>query len=330
MKHNIQITIIILSMFILTQFIGLLVVNAYSPIHKQIINETTGEIQNVTIDKLPEGFQPPADIKPMEFLPMLIISFVLAIVIMLILMKFGLNRILKFWFFIVVIIAIGLTLNAILALFPSLNKFIIPGNLTYAFFISLVLALPLAIYKIFKRNILVHNFTELMIYPGLAAVLVPLFNIPAIIIILIIISIYDAWAVWHSGIMQKMAKFQMNELKIFAGFFIPYIGKKQKQEIDLIKSKYKSQISRDKAVKKKKIQISLAILGGGDVIFPIIAAGTLLRLYGWTPAIFIIFGALAGLSFLLLISQKKKFYPAMPFITAGIFLAMLVWRLFLF
>jgi len=330
MKHNLQVTLIILSMFILTQFIGLLVVNAYSPIHKQIINETTGEMQNVTIDKLPEGFQPPADIKPMEFLPMLVISFILAIIIMLILMKFGLNRILKFWFFVVVIIAIGLTLNAILNLFPALNNYLIPNNLTYAFFISLILAIPLAIYKIFKRNILIHNVTELMVYPGLAAVLVPLFNIPAIIIILIIISIYDAWAVWHSGIMQKMAKFQMNELKIFAGFFIPYIGSKQRQEINLIKSKYKSQKLQEKVLKKKKMKVSLAILGGGDVVFPIIAAGTLLRIHGWVPAIFIIFGALAGLTFLLAISQKKKFYPAMPFITAGIFLAMLVWRLFFF
>ncbi|MFH1711431.1 MAG: presenilin family intramembrane aspartyl protease [Nanoarchaeota archaeon] len=330
MKHNLQVTIIILSMFIITQFIGLLVVNAYSPIHTQIINETTGEIQNVSIDKLPQGFQPPAEVKPIEFLPMLIISFILAIIIMLILMKFGLNKILKLWFFVVVIIAIGLTLNTILTLFPALNNYLIKDNLTYAFFISLLLAIPLSIYKIYKRNLIVHNITELMVYPGLAAILVPLFNVTAIIVILIIISLYDAWAVWHSGIMQKMTKFQMNELKIFAGFFIPYIGRKQRRELKLIKSKFKTQKSQEKELRKKKMRVSLAILGGGDVVFPIIAAGTLLRIYGWTPAILIIFGALAGLSFLLLISQKKKFYPAMPFITAGIFLAMLIWRLFLF
>ncbi|MBU3912870.1 MAG: hypothetical protein KKE50_02135 [Nanoarchaeota archaeon] len=330
MKHNIQVTLIILGMFLLTQFIGLLVVNAYSPIQKQIINESTGEITTVSIDQLPEGFQAPKEVKPIEFLPMLIVSFILAIVIMLILMKFGLNKILKFWFFMVVIIAIALTLNIILNKLPALNSYIIQDTITYSFFISIIIALPLAIYKIFKRNILIHNLTELMVYPGLAAVLVPLFNVLGIIIILIIISIYDAWAVWHSGIMQKMAKFQMNELKIFAGFFVPYIGKKQRQEIKLIKSKYKSQKSQERVLKNKKIKVSLAILGGGDVIFPIIAAGTLLRLFGWLPAILVIFGALAGLSFLLLVSEKKKFYPAMPFITAGIFLAMLIWRVFLF
>ena len=86
--------------------------------------------------------------------------------------------------------------------------------------IALVIAIPLAIGKIYKRNFIVHNFSELLIYPGIAAVFVPLLNLTSIIILLILISIYDMWAVWKSKIMQKMAKFQMNELKIFGGFYV--------------------------------------------------------------------------------------------------------------
>ena len=323
MKHNLKITIILLVMFLLTQFLGLLVINSYTPTTKQVLNET-GQLQNVTIEKLPEGFQPPEGIKPMEFLPSIIISFIFAIGLMFLFMKFGLNRILRTWFFLVVIIALGLSLNALLSKFPALTSYLVQGAITYAFFFSLLIAVPLAIYKVFKRNLLVHNITELLIYPGIAAVLVPLFNTLGLIIILILISLYDMWAVWRSKIMIKMAKFQMNELKLFAGFYVPYLGKKERQDLDMIKQKYKTQQLQEKALKKKKIKVNLAILGGGDVVFPMIAAGVLLRAFGIWPAVLVIFGALAGLLFLFSISEKKKFYPAMPFITGGIFLAMLI------
>ena len=84
------------------------------------------------------------------------------------------------------------------------------------------------------------------------------------------------------------------------------------------------------SVKKKKFKISLAILGGGDVIFPIITAGVFMRAYGIIPALLIIAGALAGLTFLFTITKKGKSYPAMPYISVGIFLAMLIWRIFIF
>jgi presenilin-like A22 family membrane protease len=128
------------------------------------------------------------------------------------------------------------------------------------------------------------------------------------------------WAVWKSGIMQKMAKYQMNELKIFSGFFIPYISKKVRMGL---KGLSKSEL------KKKKIKANVAILGGGDVVFPVITAGVMLKDFGLWPAIFVIIGAALGLSYLLFFAEKKKFYPAMPFITAGIFLGILVSRLLL-
>jgi len=70
---------------------------------------------------------------------------------------------------------------------------------------------------------------------------------------------------------------------------------------------------------KQKVRMNVAILGGGDVIFPIIAAGVMLKTLGLFSAIFVIIGAAIGLSYLLFFSEKKKFYPAMPFISAGIF-----------
>jgi presenilin-like A22 family membrane protease len=181
-------------------------------------------------------------------------------------------------------------------------------------YILLIFVLPLAIVKVYKRNFLIHNLTELVIYPSIAAVFVPLLNLWTIIILLVLISVYDMWAVWKSGVMQKMAKYQMNELKIFSGFFIPYISKKVREQLSKLP---KSEL------KNKKVKANVAILGGGDVIFPIITAGVMLVYYGFWPALFVIIGATLGLSYLLFFAKKKKFYPAMPFITAGIFLGLL-------
>ena len=75
------------------------------------------------------------------------------------------------------------------------------------------------------------------------------------------------------------------------------------------------------------MKVNIALLGGGDIVFPIIAAGVFLVKYNLTAALFVTFGALVGLGTLLLFSEKKKSYPAMPFITAGIFLGMIIWKL---
>ena len=238
-----------------------------------------------------------------SFLPSIIIAFIIAITLLFLLTKFNAEKILKIWFFVVVTIALGICFNSIAPDFK--NKALI----------VLVIALPLAFIKIFKRNFLIHNITELFVYPGIAAVFVPLLNMWTIIILLILISAYDIWAVWHSGIMQKMAKYQINKLKVFSGFFVPYASKKVRAQIQKMK---KSDL------KKKKIKINLAILGGGDIIFPIITAGVMLKSFGIGHALMVIAGATLGLGYLFFYAEKKKFYPAMPFITAGIFAAMIL------
>ena len=319
MKHNLKITIILLTMFVVTQFIGLYVVDHYSS-----VKVVDGIVMNVSAQDLPFGLETPEIEKETDFyklFPSLILAFVIAISLLFFLTKFKAEIILKAWFFIVVMIALVISLIAIL---PTFN---------YVFIMALVIALPLAFIKIYKKEFLVHNLTELFIYPGIAAVFVPILNFWTIIILLILISIYDAWAVWHSGIMQKMAKYQIDKLNIFSGFFVPYISGKMKAKIKKMKQTFKKS-----ELKKKKIKVNVAILGGGDVIFPIITAGVLLKtgkvLLPWTniqifqggfiPALFVIFGATLGLTYLFFFSEKKKFYPAMPFITAGIFLGMVL------
>lgn len=314
MKHNLKITIVLLAMFVITQFIGLYVVNHYST--QKVIDGQV--VSNITAPGLPFGLETPEVKNNSEYNQIfvsIIFAFVIAVSLLFFLTKFNAEFILKLWFFAVVVIALGISFNAILSFAQ------------YSVIISLVIALPLAFVKIYKQEFLIHNATELFIYPGIAAVFVPILNIYTIIGLLIIISIYDMWAVWHSGIMQKMARYQIDKLNVFSGFFVPYASKKVKAQI----KKYKEKKSKSKKkLKLKKFKVNLAILGGGDVIFPIITAGVMLKSFGFFPALFVIIGAALGLAYLFFWAEKKKFYPAMPFITAGIFLGMILsWIIFL-
>ena len=98
--------------------------------------------------------------------------------------------------------------------------------------------------------------------------------------------------------MIKMAKFQ-SKAKLFAGLFIPY------------------KLSK---TKKKSKKTSIAILGGGDMAFPLIFAGVAMKSLGFLKANMIPLFAAAALTTLFFMAKKKKFYPAMPFVTAGCFI----------
>src|SRR3989338_174411 len=307
MKHTWVITLLLLAMFFVTQMLGLFVINQYSP-----RDQTLGQ-------ELPYGMEPPKEVAPRSAFDLVFsfaIAFALVVVLILILTKYRAETFLRLWFFAVVTLAIGITLNSVLTYLPNSSL------------LALVIALPLAFFKIFKRNLLVHNITELFVYPGIAAIFVVMLMswttspLTAIIIILILISIYDMYAVWHAGFMQKMAAYQIQTLKVFTGFFVPYIGKKEKKIISKM-AKTKSKNKTD-----GKVKVGVAILGGGDIVFPIILAGIVFIQIGIISALKVSLGATLALATLFYLSEKGKFYPAMPFITTGCFVALGISRAF--
>jgi len=254
---------------------------------------------------LPAFLEPPSGTSQQVNLFSILIAILTGTILILILIKFQAATVIRVWFFIVVILAITITLNSFL--FPIKNSFVV----------ALFLAVPLAIFKVFFRNIKIHNLTELAIYPGIASLFIPLLTINSVVILLVAISLYDMYAVWHSGIMQKMAKYHINQLKIFPGFFIPYIG----SNAGKLENERKETSEK---LKRKAIKIKVAILGGGDVIFPIILAGVVLSQFGLFSALIISSGATISLAYLLYNSEKGKFYPAMPFISIGCFLSLII------
>jgi len=112
---------------------------------------------------------------------------------------------------------------------------------------------------------------------------------------LIIISVYDLIAVYKTKHMIALAEFQ-TKMKLFAGLYIPYKNKE-------------------------------AILGGGDIAFPLMFAGVLLKQFG-NIAFMVPFIVTLSLFCLFLLTRKNKFYPAMPFLTIGCFMAYAILLIF--
>lgn len=304
MKHTLKVTTILIAMFVIAQLIGLYAVNFYLNADYQI---PYGFNEQKTIEKTP-GFYT-------QFLVSLIFSFIVAVLIVFFLMRVQSLWLIRTWFFIVIAIALGITLNILIA----------KMNLQYSSIIALALGILLAYFKVFRKNVIIHNLTEVMIYPGIAVIFVSMLNIWTAILLLVLISIYDMWAVWCSGIMMKMAKYQINNVGFLGGFMLPYASKKIKEKILLLKNKYKNKKIPEKEIKKNKIKIGLAILGGGDIVFPIIATGVFFKTFNSLPGALMItlFSTLALIA-LFIFGDKKKAYPAMPYLTMGILLGMLV------
>jgi len=301
MKYNARLTLILLGMFVLVQLISLYIVGFY--------------LEN----PIPYGFNHTQDISEqpsftINFLASFLSSFIIAVLLIFFLMKLKYAWFMRIWFFIVVSLTSAITLNAI---FMQLG-------LSFSAVLGLIFGAVSSYFKTFKKNMITQNLTELLIYPGLASVFVNILNLPVAITILILISIYDIWAVWHSGIMQKMAKYQINEVGVFTGFLIPHATKKIKDKIKALKLKYNNKIPL-KVIKNSKIKINLAILGGGDIAFSAVASGVFLKTTSniYAALIVTLFTTLA-LAYLFIFGKKKKYYPAMPYLTAGMFIGMLI------
>ncbi len=320
-------------MFIIIQIVGIFIINAYSPTLNISNNQTLNTTSLASTD-LPFGLEDESASNPIS----IILTFLLAFFIISILLKYKLKLVLRTWFLIVTIIAIGITINGFL-----LN--ISNQNITWA--IALSTGIIFGFLKVFKPNKYIHNFTEIFIYPGIATILVttiynpnkPGLNIILMLILLVLISTYDIWGVWKSKLMTKIAKYEMEEVKIFGGLIIPYISKKDKLKIKKLKKKYKEKRIPNIAIQKKKIKVSAAILGGGDIAFTIVTMGVfmwtfpqqvLFGIHGLIPALFILLGSILGLSYIFFFGDPKKPYPAMPYITTGIFTMLLIWKMIFF
>lgn len=305
MKHNFKISGILLGFFILSQLFGLFVIS-YD------MNKVFDEKTNQTITTFSEtaiGQRP--DLVGVETIIFLSFAIIFGTGLVLLLARFNKQKLWKAWFF----MAIWMTISITLGVFMKNN---------YVYLIGLLIA----IWKVFRPNFFIHNFSEILIYAGIAFLLSPIFNIYWASIMLIIISIYDAFAVWQSKHMIKLAVFQRDS-NLFAGLNINY-DKKGIKKINTPKIAT-TKLTTEKNVKTKTTHMNSAVLGGGDMAFPLIFSGTILtfffnsglsKIQSYIYTLPVVVFSTLGLGLLLYYSKKEKFYPAMPFISAGCFIGL--------
>lgn len=326
MKHNLNITLALLLFFVLSQILGLSLINKDSQITVEKINNQN--IINVTHADTSIGARP--DISGFGSFLYIVIGITIGTLLVLILVKYNKNKIWKYWFLAAVWLATSVSLGVI-----------IKTSFFFAYDVAIFISLLLALWKIFWPNVYIHNITEVLMYSGIALMLVPLFDVLWVVVLLLTISLYDMYAVWRSKHMIKMAKFQ-TESEVFAGIMIHYKRNKSdttEESKEFKKSKEDlSKISASKMSSSKKIssntssqqrtsgKSNTAILGGGDVAFPLIFTGVIMENFiregltksqAFMHSSIIILTTTIALALLFFFAKKDKFYPAMPFITAG-------------
>ena len=298
MKHDFKVTIFLLTLFFTAQVVGLFLLSNSLSIEKYY-NETTGKEEiKVNYSEIVTG-RP--DIEGASTFTYVLVSILFGTVLLLFLIKMRMHRVWKAWFYIAVSLTIAIALGVVVD--PT---------------IALGIAFVLAFLKIKWPNIYTHNLSEILMYAGIAVMLVPLFDVFWMILMLIAISLYDAYAVWKSKHMIKLAEFQADS-KVFAGLLIPYAPSEKNS-----KTKIHSEIPKGLKTEETKS----AILGGGDIAFPLLFAGTVMdsliktgvmKHVAFFQVMFIPLFSGIALFLLLTKGQKDKFYPAMPFISLGCF-----------
>ena len=322
MKHNVKITLLLIFIFFLSQIFGLFIVREYVHTEKSI-NATTGKEQvNVEynqIEVVNQKIETPKVNESMSFIYIMIV-IVVATLFVLLLAKFRSVLFWKAWF------SLSVFLSVYIAIFPFIKKIALPYLASVIITVALVGVL--IFFKIYKRNTIVHNVTEVIMYGGIAAIFVPIINLFSAFMLLISISVYDFIAVWKSKHMVTMANFQTNS-NVFAGLFLVYDNKTQKIEKQFPKKKEDPEKHIAIETESVKMKIPLpdknehmkqAILGGGDIAFPLIFAATVMKATASLPfALIIVLFSTIALSMLLFLSKPNRFYPAMPFISLGCF-----------
>jgi len=284
MKYDFKTMFILVSLFLISQIIGLGIL--YKDMEVKI--GPTGAQEIVHTETV---LGPRPEIQGFETFVWLISATAISTVMVLIIVWLKKVNWWKSLFFISVFLTIALALGTLM-------------DPTFAF----LLAFIIAVWKIYRPNAIIHNVAQVLMFSGIAVLLVPLFDLIWIVVLLIVISLYDVYAVYKSKHMVKMALFQVKS-KLFAGISLPL-----------------------KKVKKgrRKRKVKAAIIGGGDVAFPLLFAGVVMEnLIKLGLAIEIAFlktliiPIIVSLTLIVLFLKggEGKFYPGMPFLTAGCLIA---------
>ena len=301
MKHNLTVTLLIVLIFFLSQLIGLYAVNANTVVTTTSEGGILVEHENTAIGERP-------DIQGVETFAYILVAVLIGTGLILLLVRFRKFGIWKVMFF----FAVWMTCSITLGVFMDYT-------------LALLICIVLAFFKVYRPNIYVHNLTELFIYAGIAVIFVPLLDVLWVTLLLLAISAYDMFAVWHSKHMISLAEFQTKS-RAFAGVMLSYKVKAAGKIRKAAKGEGRALAKAAKDTKDTQEETKNAILGGGDIAFPLIFAGVVMdsmirmsvaKTTAFLFALIIPVVVAVALFSLLALAKKDRFYPAMPFLTAG-------------
>lgn len=370
MKHSVKVTLFLVLLFLLSHIAGLAVIYSYTDfLHTDSAGQPAAK-------ELPLDLERPDIDRNISYI-YIAAGVIVGTGIALLLLRFKKATAWKLWFVIAIWLCLSiafsgiakLLLDVFIDIFPKLFpaqagylpkyfEFLVSYQGNYSFPVSVfavsviestasLAALIIALIKTYKPNVFIHNLAEVFIYGGLAAIFVPVVSIYSAIILLILISIYDTWAVFGSKHMIKLALAQ-SDMKMFAGLSIPYKGQKvfkgdfgelkqgkqpespQSGKIDRIDKIdsvdsiditdsviQNNQNNQENNNSKELRELRTAVLGGGDIGFSLLFSGAVMMRYGIGAALLCSVTAGLALLGLLLYGKANRFYPAMPAITLG-------------
>ncbi len=216
-------------------------------------------------NEFPYGIEAPkgGNIAPVYFFGLILV----ATAIFLLALKLNLRRVLLAWIFLAYVISMALTLSVVFGELPA---------------ILIAITLLILFYK--ERDEIVRQIVTILLFPGLASLFVPMFNIRTFWLVLAFVSIYDVVSVFWTKHMVTLVR-SHESLGI-----IPGIVLKEKRE--------------------------KAVLGGGDIILPLIYSIILIRDFSlYISLTSVLLSSLAVVTILLL-GKRKQPYPAVPVISA--------------
>jgi presenilin-like A22 family membrane protease len=312
MKHPLNLTIILVAMFFTAQLVGLMIISEYVDVRAS--HQTGTTVRNSEVYTR-IGLEPPEVKNESTSFIFILASVLIGTVIILLIIQFRQHNLWKVWYFFAVLLSLLVALNPFI--YNTMSSLGI-SSIFPAFVVVFIVSVLLSGLKVFVPNIYIHNITEILMYGGLAALLVPLLNLFSVAALLIFISAYDAYAVWKSKHMVKMAEFQKTS-NLFAGFSFPYKTAKTQG------SSPKATLTLPVKAKAKDAgePANNAILGGGDIAFPLLFAGVVMKTTGSYLYPLVVVIVTSGALFALFArAEKGKFYPAMPFLSIGCFLGL--------
>ncbi len=225
------------------------------------------------------------------------IGFVTAL--MLLLYKFKQTKIIKGWYSLAVFLTVYIFFNTFVDTLPAL----IPAAIVFG-------------VRTKTDNLALKNVLDIFSYAGAGALFGSLIGFVPAIIFLIVLAVYDFISVNITGHMVDLALEGLDTDTFMGIVFTHEPGDEEK-----LKEKPASDESVE-VVDKTENKQEIGLLGGGDVIAPMVLSVSLLKSFPLYVSITTALGSTLGIIYIMTAEREQKFLPAIPILATSTFVGL--------